>query len=43
MSEAAEALAPAFERGWIKIPNEAALIGELRAFEVKPLQSGIRR
>jgi hypothetical protein len=42
-SEAIEALALAFERGEIKIPNDAALIGELQAFEAKPLPSGLMR
>jgi hypothetical protein len=35
-SEAIEALALAFERGEIKIPNDALLIGELQAFESNP-------
>ena len=38
-----EALALAFERGEIKIPNDAALIGELQAFEARPLPSGLMR
>jgi hypothetical protein len=42
-SEAVEALALAFERGEIRIPNDAVLIGELQAFESKPLPSGIMR
>jgi hypothetical protein len=42
-SEAVEALALAFERGEIKIPNDAALIGELQAFTAKPLPSGLMR
>lgn len=35
-----ESLALAFERGIIHIPNEPALIGELQAFEAKPMPSG---
>jgi phage FluMu gp28-like protein len=42
-AEAVEALALAFERGEIKIPNDAALIGELQSFEAKPLPSGLMR
>jgi phage FluMu gp28-like protein len=42
-SEAIEALALAFERGEIRIPNDPALIGELQAFEAKPLPSGLMR
>src|ERR1035441_4883440 len=42
-SEAIEALALAFERGEIKIPNDPVLIGELQAFEAKPLPSGLMR
>jgi phage FluMu gp28-like protein len=42
-AEAVETLALAFERGEIKIPNDAALIGELQAFEAKPLPSGLMR
>jgi hypothetical protein len=42
-SEAVEALALAFEKGEIKIPNDPALIGELQAFEAKPLPSGLMR
>ncbi len=38
-----EALALAFERGDIRIPNDAALIGELQAFEARPLPSGVMR
>src|SRR3954453_21843068 len=40
---AIEALAFAFERGEIKILNEPVLIGELQAFEAKPLPSGMMR
>ena len=42
-SEAIEQLALAFEQGTIRIPNDAALIGELQAFEAKPLPSGLMR
>jgi len=42
-SEAIEALALAFERGEIRIPNDPALIGELQAFEASPLPSGLMR
>ena len=42
-SEAIEALALAFEQGTIRIPNDPALIGELQAFEAKPLPSGLMR
>ena len=42
-SEAVEALALAFERGEIVIPNDPVLIGELQAFEAKPLSSGLTR
>jgi phage terminase large subunit-like protein len=42
-SEAVEALALAFERGEIKIPDNPVLIGELQAFEAKPLPSGLMR
>lgn len=42
-SEAVEALALAFERNEIKIPNDPVLIGELQAFEAKPLPSGLTR
>jgi hypothetical protein len=38
-----EALTLAFERGTIKIPNDPALIGELQAFEARPLPSGLMR
>ena len=31
------------ERGTITIPNDPALIGELQAFEAKPLPSGLTR
>jgi hypothetical protein len=40
---AVEALALAFERGDIKIPNDPVLIGELQAFEAKALPSGLMR
>jgi hypothetical protein len=40
---AVEALALAFERGDIKIPNDPVLIGELQAFEGKTLPSGLMR
>lgn len=42
-TEAVEALALAFERGEIRIPNDPALIGELQAFEANPLPSGLMR
>ena len=42
-SAAVEALALAFERAEVKIPNDPTLIGELQAFEAKPLPSGIMR
>ena len=42
-TEAIEALALAFERGEIRILNDPALIGELQAFEAKPLPSGLMR
>lgn len=42
-TEAVEALALAFERGEIRIPNDPVLIGELQAFEGKPLPSGLMR
>ena len=42
-AEAIEALALAFERGEIRIPNDPVLIGELQAFEAKPLPSGLMR
>jgi hypothetical protein len=42
-AEAIEALVLAFERGEIKIPNDSALIGELRSFEAKALPSGLMR
>ena len=41
--EAIEALALAFERGEIVIPNDPVLIGELQAFEGKTMQSGMIR
>ena len=40
---AIDALALAFERGSITIPNHAALLGELQAFEAKSLPSGMTR
>jgi hypothetical protein len=42
-SEIIEALALAFERGDIRILNDAALVGELQAFEAKSLPSGMMR
>jgi phage FluMu gp28-like protein len=42
-AEAIEALALAFERGTISIPNDPVLIGELQSFEAKPLASGLMR
>jgi phage FluMu gp28-like protein len=42
-SEAVEALALAFERNEIRIPNDPVLIGELQSFEAKPLPSGLMR
>lgn len=38
-----QALALAFEQGQISIPNDPVLIGELQAFEGKPLASGLIR
>jgi hypothetical protein len=38
-----EHLTLAFERGLIRIPNDPVLIGELQAFESKPLPSGLIR
>ena len=38
-----QALALAFERGTITIPNDPVLIGELQAFEGKPTASGLTR
>jgi hypothetical protein len=38
-----DALALAFERGDIRILNDAALVGELQAFEAKSLPSGMMR
>lgn len=38
-----ESLAMAFERCVIKIPNDPVLVGELQAFESKPLPSGMMR
>jgi hypothetical protein len=38
-----EALALAFERGAVKIPNDPVLLGELQAFEARPLPSGLMR
>jgi hypothetical protein len=40
---AMEALALAFERGTITIPNHPALVGELQAFEARSLPSGLTR
>lgn len=40
---AIDALALAFERGDIAILDNPALIGELQAFEMQPLPSGLRR
>jgi hypothetical protein len=42
-AEAIEALALAFEKGGIRIPNDPALIGELQAFEGKALPSRLMR
>ena len=42
-SAAVQALALAFERGAITIPNDPVLIGELQAFEGKALPSGLIR
>jgi hypothetical protein len=42
-SEMIQRLVMAFERGTIKILNDPALIGELQAFEAKPLPSGFVR
>jgi len=42
-SAVVENLALAFERGRIKIPGDPALIGELQAFEARPLPSGLMR
>ena len=38
-----DALALAFERGDIRIPNDATLIAELQAFELDKLPSGLIR
>jgi hypothetical protein len=38
-----EALALAFERATIRIPNDPVLIGELQAYSAKPLPSGLMR
>jgi hypothetical protein len=40
---AIDSLALAFETGAIKIPDHPVLIGELQAFEAKPLPSGLMR
>ncbi|HYK62643.1 MAG TPA: hypothetical protein VEV85_24620, partial [Bryobacteraceae bacterium] len=40
---AIDALALAFERGSITIPNHAVLLGELQAFEARSLPSGLTR
>jgi hypothetical protein len=42
-ADAINRLALAFERGEIRIPNDPVLIGELQAFEGKPLPSGAMR
>jgi len=42
-AEAVDALALAFEKGEIQIPNDPALIGELQAFEATRLPSGMLR
>jgi hypothetical protein len=42
-AEAVEGLALAFERGTIKIIDDPVLIGELQAFEARPLPSGMMR
>lgn len=42
-AEAIESLALAFERGSIKIIDDPVLIGELQAFESRPLPSGMMR
>ncbi len=38
-----QALALAFERGVIKIPHDPVLVGELQAFEGKPMAGGLMR
>ena len=38
-----EGLALSLERGTIRIPNDPVLIGELQAFEARPLPSGLMR
>ncbi len=40
---AIEGLALAFERGEIKIPSDPALMGELQAYEMERLPSGLLR
>lgn len=42
-SAAIDALALAFEQGAIRIPNDAALIAELQAYEMERLPSGLLR
>ena len=42
-AQAVEALALAFERGDIRILNDAVLVSELTAYEAVPLPSGLRR
>ncbi len=42
-ARAIEALALAFERGRIRIPNDPVLLGELQAFESTQLPSGLSR
>lgn len=42
-SQAIDALSLAFERGEIRIPNDAVLIAELQAYEMERLPSGMMR
>lgn len=42
-AEAIDALALAFEQGAIRIPNDPVLIGELQAYEMERLPSGLLR
>jgi phage FluMu gp28-like protein len=42
-TQAIDALALAFERGEIRIPNDAVLIAELQAYEMERLPSGLMR
>jgi hypothetical protein len=42
-TQAIDALAMAFERGEIRIPNDAVLIAELQAYEMERLPSGLMR